>query len=588
MTSSLSLVERRSHLEAARESLAALGDVLFEAGGAELAELTTLVDDLAARAGAARAVLTAEAVRRGEISTTHKAWVCATAPSLRQGGAGHLAHLAAAVGGFDRSLTDTGGPDPKSTLGIVWAAVTGTEATVATVDGDSGTSGATTEGAATDAASGEPSPITPALGLAVLSEMRALEPRLVPAAVPTVTRALVALGREWGAAHMRRMRPFMLATYGLQGALDDLQERLRPGAFLSSPEVESGELTSYRMALTPEQAATLEAVIGPPAKPIPNPETGQRDLRPAGQRRAESLVEVCRLGAGALSESASRKGDGAAGSWTAVHVTMTLADLRAMTGATPVPGSSSLSTWRAAAGANAADGEQYGTSVGGGHGVVIGSTADGVLLSPESLRRIACGADLIPSVLGSAGEVLDQGRVLRLFTKAQRRRLLLRDRHCTFPGCEAPGTWCRAHHVKHWFDHGPSDLGNGALLCARHHDLVHTLRLWAQVLDVPDERGRSVVWDVTPGSYDLALDAERRDRALNDPPPFTPERRAELLRSCADPAASQAEVRWITDELAWAAQSPPCCADPRCDCQVPVAALDERARAATAHQPGAA
>ena len=86
----------------------------------------------------------------------------------------------------------------------------------------------------------------------------------------------------------------------------------------------------------------------------------------------------------------------------------------------------------------------------------------------------ACDAGVIPVVLGGAGEVLDLGRAVRLFTAAQTRRLWLRDRHCTYPGCGMPPQWCDAHHLGHWADGGPSDLANAALLCERHHTIVHT------------------------------------------------------------------------------------------------------------------
>ena len=109
-----------------------------------------------------------------------------------------------------------------------------------------------------------------------------------------------------------------------------------------------------------------------------------------------------------------------------------------------------------------------------GAGEVIGSTATGVLLSPEVLRRVACDAALIPHVLGTAGEDLDLGRVVRLFTRAQRRRLWRRDRTCTFPGCDKPASWIKAHHVLHWADGGLSDIDNAALLCQDHHTFVHT------------------------------------------------------------------------------------------------------------------
>jgi hypothetical protein len=102
-----------------------------------------------------------------------------------------------------------------------------------------------------------------------------------------------------------------------------------------------------------------------------------------------------------------------------------------------------------------------------------GATLDGAPVSAESIRRLACEADLIPMVLGSSGEVLDQGRRRRLVTPAQRVRLAVRDRGCTIPGCTVPATWCDAHHVIPWSHGGRSDLSNYALLCPRHHTWVH-------------------------------------------------------------------------------------------------------------------
>ena len=119
--------------------------------------------------------------------------------------------------------------------------------------------------------------------------MARLEPRLVPEAVPTVTEALLELGRCGVPGQMRKLRPAMLAKYGVDGEFDDLQARLASVARLSQPWVESGDVTEYQLVMTPEQAAVLEAAIGPMAEPAPNEETGQRDLRPAGQRRVEAL-----------------------------------------------------------------------------------------------------------------------------------------------------------------------------------------------------------------------------------------------------------------------------------------------------------
>jgi hypothetical protein len=94
-------------------------------------------------------------------------------------------------------------------------------------------------------------------------------------------------------------------------------------------------------------------------------------------------------------------------------------------------------------------------------------------LSAAAVRRLACDADVIPAVLGSAGEVLDVGRLQRLVTAALWKALVIRDRHCRFPGCTRPPLMCHAHHAQHWIDGGPTSLDNLVLLCGHHHRLVH-------------------------------------------------------------------------------------------------------------------
>ncbi|MGB6005139.1 MAG: HNH endonuclease [Ornithinimicrobium sp.] len=44
-----------------------------------------------------------------------------------------------------------------------------------------------------------------------------------------------------------------------------------------------------------------------------------------------------------------------------------------------------------------------------------------------------------------------------------------------------PAPWCEAHHVIHWSRGGPSDIDNYALLCGRHHTLVHDRDLTATI-----------------------------------------------------------------------------------------------------------
>jgi Domain of unknown function (DUF222) len=144
-------------------------------------------------------------------------------------------------------------------------------------------------------------------------------------------------------------------------------------------------------------------------------------------------------------------------------------------------------------------------------GTLIGGLDGGTLLGPETVRKLACDAGIIPALLGGNGQLLDLGAARRAFTSAQHRALWLRDRHCTFPGCTTPGTWADAHHIRHWVDGGDTDLANGTLLCGRHHTIVHRDRLTAQVTS------SGVHWNRIPGSYDQAL-TDTRANPRNDGP----------------------------------------------------------------------
>src|SRR6476469_2019790 len=98
----LGLAERRSAMVAAAEVMVGFDGALVEASDAELAVLMTETDAVAARAGAVRAQVAAEAVRRGVVAASDlnaHAWVREFAPSLRQGGAGQVAGLAVEVAG---------------------------------------------------------------------------------------------------------------------------------------------------------------------------------------------------------------------------------------------------------------------------------------------------------------------------------------------------------------------------------------------------------------------------------------------------------------------------------------------------------
>ena len=96
----------------------------------------------------------------------------------------------------------------------------------------------------------------------------------------------------------------------------------------------------------------------------------------------------------------------------------------------------------------------------------------GAQISPETARRLACDAGIVPVVLGSDGEILDIGKLDHEFTTAQRRAAWYRDGgRCAFPGCcNRPA---ELHHIIWRRHNGPTSLDNAAWLCTFHHWLAH-------------------------------------------------------------------------------------------------------------------
>jgi hypothetical protein len=123
-----------------------------------------------------------------------------------------------------------------------------------------------------------------------------------------------------------------------------------------------------------------------------------------------------------------------------------------------------------------------------------GLLPSGERISAAAARRLACDAEIIPAVLGSNSQVLDVGRTQRLVTVGIWNALVLRDRHCAFPGCNRLPIACDAHHIVHWADGGSTSLGNLILLCRKHHTTVHRTP-WTVKID--PETGRPV-WTPPP------------------------------------------------------------------------------------------
>lgn len=100
-------------------------------------------------------------------------------------------------------------------------------------------------------------------------------------------------------------------------------------------------------------------------------------------------------------------------------------------------------------------------------------TQHGVEIPAETLRRLACDADLIPVVLSGESVPLDVGKAKRLATVHQRRALAASHETCAYPNCTVKFSHCEPHHITPWEHGGPTDLSNLVPLCSQHHHAVH-------------------------------------------------------------------------------------------------------------------
>jgi hypothetical protein len=124
-------------------------------------------------------------------------------------------------------------------------------------------------------------------------------------------------------------------------------------------------------------------------------------------------------------------------------------------------------------------------------GLAAATLDTGDRVTAHTARRLACEAGIVPVVLGGRRKVLDVGRRQRLFTKAQRIALLVRDGGCTADRCQTAAWFCHAHHDDPWSHGGKTDLTNGRLLCPSHHRMAHHPRYDTQT--TADNRVRFVL-----------------------------------------------------------------------------------------------
>jgi hypothetical protein len=279
--------------------------------------------------------------------------------------------------------------------------------------------------------------VTVRKAMTALRQLGQVEHDLAPANREEALASLTKMAQTGYDKHVIAVGRKLMSLVGADRALEHDENALRALSSLRLSPLENGML-QVSGQLDPEAGAVLTAALDPLSAPNPcSANGGGRDPRPADRRRAEALIEVCRRAAAA---------GGAAPVTTKAQVVV-LIDLERLT-----------------------------DSVRG-----AGVSLAGEVLSPQSIRKLACDASVIPMVLGSEGQPLDVGRTKRLVTPALLAALWVRDKGCTFPGCGRPPQWSDAHHVKHWVDGGPTALTNLALLCADHHTWVHQHDLTASV-----------------------------------------------------------------------------------------------------------
>jgi Domain of unknown function (DUF222) len=121
---------------------------------------------------------------------------------------------------------------------------------------------------------------------------------------------------------------------------------------------------------------------------------------------------------------------------------------------------------------------------------VIGKAVD-LLAGPGGLasflRRRQLGARL-----GGPGLPLDIGYADTI-PAGIRHAVILRDRHCRWPGgCGQPAAACQVHHTRHKADGGHTSLKDCVLLCAFHHQVAIHRWGWTLVLN---RDGTTTAWN---------------------------------------------------------------------------------------------
>ncbi|HXN62249.1 MAG TPA: DUF222 domain-containing protein [Acidimicrobiales bacterium] len=285
---------------------------------------------------------------------------------------------------------------------------------------------------------------------------------LASIATPETDAELAREAEDWTPRQARQLAREVRGTSGSEAA-----ETFR-GRFLRFNE----EKHSVYAQLTPDTFALVKSAILRRAVRHDHPSSFDPDYEPLETRCADALVDIC------------VEQGGRAGGPTPARP--------ARRPSKPVPPDDQDETPEAAESAEPAEPAEAAELVIHGSGqtqVIVHCDLDRLLhgdgygsasiqdagpISVETVRRLACDAQITLSFDTPEGSVLDQKPLKRDPTEAQKIELRRRDRGCRFPGCPCRNV-TNAHHMVWASKQGPTVMSNLLTLCITHHAKVHEL-----------------------------------------------------------------------------------------------------------------
>jgi hypothetical protein len=241
---------------------------------------------------------------------------------------------------------------------------------------------------------------------------------------PLFEANLIDFARDHDPQTLARYATGMKARVDQDGAYRDLERAHRRRELSLQRRADgSGTLSGE---LTCEAAEYLDTMLDTLAKPHLDAETGRRDLRSAGQRRHDGLLEAMKLLF-------------ASGALPTVNGCATTLVLRAEV-----------------------DDFAKGTGIAHtAHGYAVPMDVAKGWLDPE--------ARAILVLLSKTRGIFAYSEKHRFFTEQQRLAMFARDKGCSYWGCDSTFSWTQAHHVTDYKITRRTSVDDGALACTANH-----------------------------------------------------------------------------------------------------------------------